>query len=60
MTIIRRTTRSITTLRPLLAAAVAAAVIAVPSHASAGPCTSRPAGRHNHIRSHSSLRRPHR
>ena len=37
MTIIRRTTKSITTLRPLLGAAVAAAVIAVPSHASAGP-----------------------
>ena len=37
MTVIRRTSKSITTLRPLLVAAVAAAALAVPSHASAGP-----------------------
>jgi hypothetical protein len=37
MTVIRRTTKSMATLRPLLATAVAAVALTVPSHASAGP-----------------------
>jgi len=44
MTIIRRTTKSLITLRPVLAAAVAAAAFAVPSHASAGPAPVDPPG----------------
>jgi len=47
MTIIRRTTKSVITLRPLLAAAVAAVAFAVPSHASAGPAPVDPPGDSN-------------
>ena len=44
MTSIRRTSKSPITLRPLLAAAVAAAAFAVPGHASAGPAPVDPPG----------------
>ena len=44
MTIIRRTSKSVITLRPLLAAAVAAAAFVMPSHALAGPAPVDPQG----------------
>jgi hypothetical protein len=44
MTIIRRTSKSVITLRPLLAAAVVAAAFVVPSQASAGPAPVEPPG----------------
>jgi hypothetical protein len=37
MTVIRRTIKSVTTLRPLLVTAVATAALALPGYASAGP-----------------------
>ena len=44
MTVIDRPTKSVITLRPLLAAAVAAAAFLLPSHASAGPAPVEPPG----------------